>query len=146
MSSTVPPSTLTVTVHAIKAGKITFLPASLLFEPVLLGYEGLSGPIYTSLTKHPTKGKIMFDLGMRKDQEKYAPAVQGFFDWFRELGVSEQLVKGGVELGSVNAVIWSHTHFDHIGDISTFPSTTELVVGPSGHILNTRKRTSWKSA
>lgn len=44
--------------------------------------------------------------------------------------VSEQLMKGGVELDSVNAVIWSHTHFDHIGDISIFPSTTELVVGP----------------
>ncbi|KAK0468557.1 beta-lactamase-like protein [Armillaria novae-zelandiae] len=141
MSSMVPPSTSTVTVYAIKAGKITFLPASLFFEPVLPGYEGLSGPIYTFLIEHLTKGKIMFDLGMRRDQEKYAPAVQGFFDLFREMGgydmgaddgetVSEQLVKGGVELDSVNAVIWSHTHFDHIGDISTFPSTTELVVGP----------------
>ncbi|KAK0184147.1 beta-lactamase-like protein [Armillaria mellea] len=141
MSSTIPRSTSTVTVRAINAGKITFLPASLFFEPVLPGYEGLSGPVYTFLIEHPTKGKIMFDLGMRKDQEKYAPAVQGFFDLFRELGgydmgaeegetVSEQLMKGGVELGSVNAVIWSHTHFDHIGDVSTFPSSTELVVGP----------------
>lgn len=24
----------------------------------------------------------------------------------------------------------SHFHFDHIGDISKFPSSTELVVGP----------------
>ncbi|KAK0194764.1 hypothetical protein F5146DRAFT_1117740 [Armillaria mellea] len=126
MSSTIPRSTSTVTVRAINAGKITFLPASLFFEPVLPGYEGLLGPVYTFLIEHPTKGKIMYDLGMRKDQEKYAPAVQGFFDLFRELGgydmgadegetVSEQLMKGGVELGSVNAVIWSHTHFDHIG-------------------------------
>ncbi len=117
MSSTIPPSTSTVTVRAINAGKITFLPASLFFEPVLPGYEGLSGPVYTFLIEHPTKGNIMFDLGMRKDQEKYAPTVQGFFDRFRELGgydmgadeggtVSEQLVKGGVELSSVNAVIW----------------------------------------
>jgi glyoxylase-like metal-dependent hydrolase (beta-lactamase superfamily II) len=24
----------------------------------------------------------------------------------------------------------SHHHFDHIGDITTFPKTTEIVVGP----------------
>lgn len=30
----------------------------------------------------------------------------------------------------IDAVIWSHNHFDHIGDMSTFPSTTDLVVGP----------------
>ncbi|KAK0207242.1 hypothetical protein IW262DRAFT_1536752 [Armillaria fumosa] len=172
MSSTVPQSTSTVTVRAINAGKITFLPASLFFKPILPGYEGLSGPIYTFLIEHSTKGKVVFDLGMRKDRERYAPAVRGVFDRFRELGgydmgandgetVSEQLMKGGVELDSVNAVgtvslvmdkrkrtgimhviaegpdranaptvIWSHTHFDHIGDISIFPSTRELVVGP----------------
>ena len=30
----------------------------------------------------------------------------------------------------IKAVIWSHNHFDHIGDMSTFPPTTELIVGP----------------
>ena len=38
----------------------------------------------------------------------------------------------GVGVGSkdIEAVIWSHHHFDHIGDPSTFPPSTELVVGP----------------
>ena len=32
--------------------------------------------------------------------------------------------------GDVDAIIWSHSHFDHVGDPSTFPSSTTLVVGP----------------
>lgn len=27
-------------------------------------------------------------------------------------------------------MIWSHNHFDHVGDVTTFPSSTELIVGP----------------
>ena len=30
----------------------------------------------------------------------------------------------------IQAVIWSHNHFDHIGDVSQFSPTTELIVGP----------------
>ena len=29
------------------------------------------------------------------------------------------------------SVIWSHMHWDHTGNINTFPATTELVVGPN---------------
>lgn len=40
--------------------------------------------------------------------------------------------KSGLNIRStdVQAVIWSHNHFDHIGDVSQFPQTTELIVGP----------------
>jgi hypothetical protein len=38
-------------------------------------------------------------------------------------------------LGEVGAIIWSHWHFDHAGDPQTFPTTTDLVVGP-GFIEN----------
>jgi glyoxylase-like metal-dependent hydrolase (beta-lactamase superfamily II) len=33
-------------------------------------------------------------------------------------------------LDDINAIIWSHHHFDHTGDPSLFPSSTDLVVGP----------------
>ena len=36
----------------------------------------------------------------------------------------------GVKSGDISAVIWSHNYFDHIGDPSTIPSSTELVVSP----------------
>jgi metal-dependent hydrolase (beta-lactamase superfamily II) len=44
--------------------------------------------------------------------------------------VSEILLEGGMDLQKINAVIWSHHHWDHTGDMSKFPTTTELVVGP----------------
>ena len=36
----------------------------------------------------------------------------------------------GIRTSDVEAIIWSHSHFDHTGDPSTFPSSAELVVGP----------------
>ncbi|GFF34257.1 N-acyl homoserine lactonase AttM [Aspergillus udagawae] len=36
---------------------------------------------------------------------------------------------GGYALDDIDSIIWSHGHTDHIGDPSTFPPSTELVVG-----------------
>jgi glyoxylase-like metal-dependent hydrolase (beta-lactamase superfamily II) len=36
----------------------------------------------------------------------------------------------GIRSKHIEAIIWSHNHFDHTGDPSTFPPTTDLVVGP----------------
>lgn len=65
-----------------------------------------------------------------------------------EKGVAEILEEGGVKPKDIKSIIWrfvglaiklmiqsaefhgSHSHFDHTGDPSTFPSSTELVVGP----------------
>lgn len=35
-----------------------------------------------------------------------------------------------IEGGDIDAVIYSHHHFDHVGDMTTFPSSTQLIVGP----------------
>jgi glyoxylase-like metal-dependent hydrolase (beta-lactamase superfamily II) len=39
----------------------------------------------------------------------------------------------GVGSRDISAVIWSHNHFDHTGNMSKFPETTDLVVGPGVH-------------
>jgi glyoxylase-like metal-dependent hydrolase (beta-lactamase superfamily II) len=36
----------------------------------------------------------------------------------------------GIRSADIEAIIWSHAHFDHIGDPSTFPLSTDLIVGP----------------
>ena len=36
----------------------------------------------------------------------------------------------GIRSKDIESVIWSHNHFDHIGNPSTFPPSTALVVGP----------------
>jgi len=111
------------------------VPAALFLSPVLSGHERLSAPMFASLIEHgTTKQRVMFDLGPRKDAENSPPSISdtvknGAVKVTVEKDVTEQLVEGGVSLETISAVIWSHAHFDHIGDMSKFPSTTELVIG-----------------
>lgn len=49
---------------------------------------------------------------------------------FEEKGLPEHLQDAGVSLGDIEAVVWSHSHFDHIGDMTIFPGSVDLVVGP----------------
>lgn len=47
--------------------------------------------------------------------------------------VAEILTSHNIDVaaGDINAVIWSHHHWDHVGDLhGTFPSSTTLIVGP----------------
>lgn len=44
--------------------------------------------------------------------------------------MSEILTSASIPLASIDSIIWSHHHLEHIGDPSLFPPTTSLVVGP----------------
>lgn len=107
------------------------------------GFDGIRVPIYCFLVSHGER-HILFDLGVRRDWDKYAPKT---VDLIRSTthcdtrhNVSEILdLQATDTAGSglpivrstdIEAVIWSHHHFDHIGDPSTFPASTTLVVGP----------------
>ena len=45
-------------------------------------------------------------------------------------GVREQLEEHGVKGESIESIVWSHWHWDHTGDPSTFEPSTALIVGP----------------
>lgn len=47
-----------------------------------------------------------------------------------DAGIDEILTAGGVDLKEIKSAVWSHWHWDHTGDMSKFPSSTEVVVGP----------------
>ncbi|KAF7365312.1 Metallo-beta-lactamase superfamily protein [Mycena venus] len=112
------------------------LPSGAVMHPVLPGHEAFRAPIFASLIEHAASGRrVMFDLGVRRDLENAAPRI---VQLIKDAGtvlldrdISELLIDDGVDLGSINAVIWSHAHFDHIGDMSKFPSSTQLVFGQS---------------
>ncbi|KAJ7249431.1 beta-lactamase-like protein [Mycena rebaudengoi] len=135
----IPPSTATVTVKAFDIAadpSKTSAPASALFRPILPGHERVSFPFYAFLVEHAgvTTQRVMFDLGPRKDGENAAPPIaasfkSGEFTLPIDKDIVEQLVEGGIELKSIEAVIWSHTHYDHTGDMSKFPPSTDLVFG-----------------
>lgn len=82
---------------------------------------------------------MLFDLGTRPDWECCAPKITSV------VKVATTITRGqdvatmlnstdeyelSIRTRDVEAIIWSHNHFDHIGDPSTFPPETELVVGP----------------
>ncbi|KAK6378859.1 hypothetical protein LTS17_006562 [Exophiala oligosperma] len=92
------------------------------------------GPCLTFLLEHPSGRKLVFDLGIRKDYQNYSPTIANYIpttNYTIEVtkNVADILDENDIPISSIEAVIWSHWHWDHIGDPSTFPSSTDLVVG-----------------
>ena len=95
-------------------------------------------PDFVFLIEHVSTGnKYMFDLGMRKDLENSTPAVKRNMlsnfecspespaDILRAHGTAEQ------QPSAVKAVIFSHSHFDHIGDFAKGAfGQAEIWLGP----------------
>lgn len=113
------------------------VPAFHLLTPPIPGHNTLTAPSLSFLIEHPaTKRKLLFDLGLRKDLKSLPPVVQTFLgesSW--TIKVSHNVAdileeKAGIAPEEIEAVILSHHHFDHVGDMTTFPATTEMVVGP----------------
>lgn len=63
---------------------------------------------------------------------KYSSKTQKMFtEWpcTAPTGPEDILPKAGIPLDEIKEIIFSHTHFDHIGDISAFPPSAKLVFG-----------------
>ncbi|KAJ3491947.1 hypothetical protein NLG97_g5500 [Lecanicillium saksenae] len=134
----IPHSANTVSVAIIDTTSVITAPARAFVTPVLEGDETWKVPAYSFLIQNfQTNRSVLFDLGVRKDWENLAPTLyhrlkQSGFDVETEKGVREILDENGVDTSASNieAIIWSHCHFDHTGDPATFDSGTALVVGP----------------
>ncbi|KAG5806313.1 hypothetical protein H9Q74_007399 [Fusarium xylarioides] len=90
---------------------------------------------YCFLIHHkPSNTRLLYDLALRKDIQNLSPSMrkgieQGGWDVKVPTDVADVLISNNIPLESINGIIWSHHHWDHIGDPSTFPSTTSLIVG-----------------
>lgn len=111
--------------------------APMILDPAIPGHDIFQCPAYSFLIEHPSGRKILYDLGTRKDWENLPPLVQDLLKHHDlsikvEKNVADILQENGIPVsdGAIEALIWSHWHYDHIGDPSTFPSSTALVVGP----------------
>ncbi|KAJ6021726.1 Metallo-hydrolase/oxidoreductase [Penicillium herquei] len=135
----IPASLSTVDVRVIDTNTRLYLKPGDFWEPILPGFEGTHSPVYCFLISHGNR-HIVFDLGVRIDWEEALPpkTVQFVKATTTVEGCEKDVVSmldedtSGLNIRSsdIEAVIWSHNHFDHTGDPSRFPSHTELVVGP----------------
>ncbi|KAL8856492.1 MAG: hypothetical protein Q9178_006891 [Gyalolechia marmorata] len=133
----IPESASTVDISIINStARIRGVPTERFMEPKIKGYDVLDCPAYSFLIEHGRSGqKVLFDLGLRKDWENLSPTIttrikEHGWSVTAEKGVVDILKDGGFEPKSINAIVWSHHHWDHIGDPSTFPHSTDLLVGP----------------
>ena len=90
---------------------------------------------YGFLIESSNRGrKVLFDLAFMKNiNDRAPPSVQAFLANVLRLeevqDIPDAICAHGIDVSAIDSVIWSHAHLDHVGDLSDFPSTTELVVG-----------------
>jgi len=113
------------------------LAVEFLMEPPVPGFEYMPDlPSWSFLVESSTTGKkALFDLGIPPDWETFAPVVSDQlkargWEIYAEKHTSQVLEENGVDLKGIGSIVWSHWHWDHLGDPSTFPPSTEVVVGP----------------
>lgn len=115
------------------------IPTWISVGPVIPGHDWLNVPVYAfHITHRPSGKQMLFDLGCRKDWHNLVPQTVDLLEnnWAGikvEKDIVEILKDGGVSFGSggIDAVILSHSHFDHIGSISSLPKDVDLIVGPT---------------
>ncbi|KAH8698401.1 hypothetical protein BGW36DRAFT_460325 [Talaromyces proteolyticus] len=132
-----------VEVSIIHGGRTT-VPTKYVVQTPIPGHDLLDIPCYSFLIENKSQNKrILYDLGLMKAwKEKQPPAILNQIEAANAVmdiksDVTDQLVDAGIQLGSINAVIWSHHHVDHTGDPSLFPPSTSLIVGPGFKTNNT---------
>lgn len=136
----IPPSKETVEISIIDTTSyLTGFPAATFVQPIVGGFDTLNTGSYAFLIKHARSGNkhdtMLFDLGVRQDWENLPKT---FVEEVKSNGcaitvdkdVATILKENHQDLNEVGAIIWSHWHFDHVGDPRTFPTTTDLIVGP----------------
>lgn len=99
----------------------------------LAGEEGrLRVPVPCFLVEHP-KGRVLFDSGLhpglRDDPRARLGSLADLFDV--ELGAGEdvaaRLAAAGIDPGTVDLLVTSHLHFDHVGGHASVPNATVVV-------------------
>lgn len=147
----IPSSESTCKVYLIQAGGLT-VPKDLVLLPgpdqdqdsqgsdeKTAESKSFYAPDYVFLIEHPGSGnKYIFDLGIRKDLENFPPTIKKHVlpqfkcfpkspaDILKEHGAAEQQPE------KIKAVIFSHQHFDHVGDGAKAGFTNaELWIGPT---------------
>lgn len=139
---TIPHSSSTVNVRIIDPTCYGTASSSAVLTPQIPGMDNFTVPSYAFLISHGSANQaehVLFDAGIRKDWDTALPPDTVSFIRTRmpcevekdiDEILDEDVGKIGIKSKDISAIIWSHHHFDHRGNITKFPPTTELVWGP----------------
>lgn len=133
-----------VTVSAFEGGRIT-LPERFFVDPAdqdaaltvpsmsfLITHPGPSAPyLIKNRNSSEKQMRILFDLGLRANKDAYMPEQQAHLDSRTpfKLGpsIASALSAGRLTHADIDAVIFSHVHYDHHGDPADFPDSSFVV-------------------
>jgi glyoxylase-like metal-dependent hydrolase (beta-lactamase superfamily II) len=123
--------------------KLRKLPAGNIHLPLWMFVEGVDKseiqpcPSMSWLITHPPTGtNLIFDLGLPKDISCLTPSVQERLRTLITIDVKDDVFDGLASFGvdaqkDVDTVIFSHLHYDHIGDPKGFGPSCKFIVGPT---------------
>jgi len=125
----------TVRVSIMDAGHLV-APSAIIVQSPRPGHDTIDIPTYSFLVENDRVGKkVLFELGIMKAWKEKLPqlasmvqSVDGAINITTD--VPDILNAASVPLSSIDFAIWSHHHPEHTGDLTLFPTSTSLVVGP----------------
>lgn len=129
-SLSIPSSTSCVSIAIIETTSRIIADTGIVVRPKIAGHDEFNDPSFAFLISHPATGrKMLFDLGIRKDHKNLTPTTQKLVSRMTIRATQDVADILGNDAAEINDIIWSHHHFDHIGNPARFPSTTNLIVG-----------------
>ncbi|KAH9173065.1 hypothetical protein EDB89DRAFT_804252 [Lactarius sanguifluus] len=125
----------TVRVSVMDTGHLV-APSAIFVQSPRPGHGTVNVPTYSFLVENERVGKkVLFELGIMKAWKEKLPqlvsvvqSIGGTINVTED--IPDKLHAASVSLSSINFVIWSHHHQVHTGDLTLFPTSTSLVVGP----------------
>ncbi|KAK3309221.1 beta-lactamase-like protein [Chaetomium strumarium] len=135
----------TVQVHALSGGYFT-LPEEQFVKPATPGARK-TVPSLCFLIEHTSvsngvKTRIVFDLGLRRDPDRYSEPIRRHIATRQPLTTDPDVVKslaaGGLSPEDIHYVIFSHVHWDHVGEPRDFLRSTFVVGNGSLDVLHGR--------
>ncbi|EXJ65843.1 uncharacterized protein A1O5_11084 [Cladophialophora psammophila CBS 110553] len=135
------PSEATVQVYALSAGHFS-LPERFFVHPASQTARRIV-PSLSFLIIHEDQEtgqttRIVFDLGLRRDTNRYSPPIQKHVETRQPMttlpDVTASLAAGGLTPDDIHYVIYSHVHWDHVGEPRDFAKST-FVIGSGANAL-----------
>ncbi|KAH9878083.1 hypothetical protein J1614_003300 [Plenodomus biglobosus] len=132
-----------VSFHALYGGHFS-LPEYQFVHPVARDARRIV-PSLAFLIQHrnPTTDKItriVFDLGLRRDVKRYAAPIQKHIETRQPMttypDVTKSLANGGLTPEDIDYVVYSHVHWDHVGEPRDFPTSIFVVGHGAKDLLN----------